>query len=262
MDKTKKKIVLVEDEETIGNLIVLRLEKSGYEVLWAKDGKRGLELIVEQKPDLVLLDIVLPGLGGFDILDSLKRDNILPDLSVVIISNSGQPVEIERAKRLGIRDYLVKVNFSPEEVLEKVQSVLSSPKETIEKTGEDNVLIIEDDTVLADSLERKFQEKKLRVFKAANASQARNILQGEHIDMILLDIILPDVDGFRFLEELKTGVSTKNIPVVIVSNLGQKEEIEKGKRLGAVDYLVKSDTVPGEIFEKVETILQKNKESK
>lgn len=269
MEKDKKRILLVEDEQTLANLIELRLERAGYKVEVARDGKKGLELILEQKAELILLDLMLPELGGFDILEELARKNILPDLPIVIISNSGQPVEVERAIKLGVRDYLIKVNFSPDEVLEKVNQVIAS-EEAKRKGKRSNkfpgvskaLLLIEDDKILGDVLERKFTRAKHQVFKALNAGEARNILQKEKISLILLDLVLPDVDGYSFLAELKKGERTKDIPVIIISNLGQRQEIKKGMDAGAVDYIVKSDTVPEEILKKVEAVLQKGQNKK
>jgi len=163
MEKDKKRILLIEDEQTLANLIELRLERAGYEVEGAKDGKKGLELIREQNADLVLLDLMLPELGGFDILEALNKEGILPDLPIVIISNSGQPVEVERAIKLGVRDYLIKVNFSPDEVLEKVNQVIAAEKD--KRKGErsnkfpgvlQSILLIEDDKILGNALEKKF----------------------------------------------------------------------------------------------------------
>ena len=119
-----------------------------------------------------------------------------------------------------------------------------------------HILLVEDEKLLADSIERKFVQNHHRIFKAVNAKEARETLRKERIDLILLDIILPDIDGFQFLEELKKDSKTKDIPVIIISNLGQKEEIKKGKKMGAADYIVKSDTVPGQIVKKVESILK------
>ena len=260
MAEKKKTIVLVEDERTISNLIELKLERSGYKVETAHDGKVGLDLILELKPDLVLLDIALPTLGGFDILNKLKEKKLLPRLPIIIISNSGQPIEIDRAKDAGVRDYLIKVNFSPEEVLEKVRLIFEEEKK--ENKGKvssttDRILLIEDDALLAGSLERKFTQKGYQLFKANNAREAKKVLKENRIDLILLDIILPDIDGFQFLQKLKKDESIKDIPVIIISNLGQKEEIEKGTQAGAADYIVKSDTVPGDILKKVEILLQK-----
>lgn len=255
MSEKKKTIVLVEDEKTLANLIELRLGRAGYKVETAYDGQKGLDLILKSNPDLVLLDIMLPGLSGFDILNKLKEEHLLPNLPIIIISNSGQSLELQRAVDLGARDYLIKVNFTPDEVLEKVEKVLQGKTE-IKSTNKHCILLVEDEKILADSIERKFIQKHHRIFKAVNASEARKALGDEKIDLILLDIILPDINGFQFLEELKKDKKTKDIPVIIISNLGEKEEIARGKKEGAVDYIVKSDTVPGEIVEKVEKILK------
>lgn len=263
--KRKPRIVLVEDEEILSNLIALKLEDAGYDVASARDGREGLGLITQTKPDLVLLDIMLPTLNGFDILEELNRQHLLPALPVVIISNSGQPVEIERAKKLGVRDYLIKLNFSPQEVLEKVKLVLEGDADdplpfTNKETGAEaptaHILIVEDDVMLCEFLKKKFSEKRYRASVALNADEARRILKDEAVDLVLLDIVLPDTDGFAFLGELKAAANLKNIPVIIISNLGQKDEIKRGLAAGAADYVVKANVLPGDILAKVEAVLR------
>jgi len=208
------------------------------------------------------LDMVLPGLRGFGILEALHKGGALPRLPVIIISNSGQPIEIERALKLGVRDYLIKVNFTPQEVIEKVERLFrsgaarKSVKEQSAKSKKGKqVLIVEDDMILIESLERKFLQREHDVFKAFNAGEAKRILRDNKIDIILLDIILPDMDGLSFLQELKRDNRLRGVPIVIISNLGQREEIEKGLKAGAADYIVKANTVPGEIVERVEALL-------
>ena len=265
MKKSKTCIAVIEDEKTLANLIESGLKKEGFDVCAATDGIKGLELIIKKKPDLVLLDMMLPGLKGFDILEKLTEKGILPDLPIVVISNSGEPIELERVLKMGVRDYLIKVNFNPNEVVEKVKNVLKAEperkkkKEAPTKAVEGKrVLIIEDDAILSDVLERKFLEKKYAVQKASNANSARKILAEEKIDLILLDLVLPDEHGISLLKEFKESKNLKDIPVVITSNLGQKEEIDEGIKNGAIDYIVKTNTVPEEIFQKVETLLQKS----
>lgn len=121
---TKKSILLIEDDDIVMNILVKRLEKAGYLVEIANDGKKGLLMIQKKKPDLVILDMLLPVLDGFGVLEELKKSGFLPDLPVLVISNSGQPIEIERILQMGVRDYLIKLNFSPGEVLEKVKRIL------------------------------------------------------------------------------------------------------------------------------------------
>ena len=123
-DKDKKLIAIIEDDEVLLKLLKEQLEKAGYEVITAIDGVKGLELVRSKKPDLLLLDIIIPRKDGFQVLSELKKENIIPALPVVVVSNSGQPVEIDRAINLGVRDYLIKLNFNPYEVLEKIKKIL------------------------------------------------------------------------------------------------------------------------------------------
>jgi len=121
MSNNAKKILLVEDEELIVNLLQRKLEAEGYEVFVARDGIEGLEKMKKTKPDLVLLDIIMPRMGGFEVMEAMKKDKGLRDIPVIVISNSGQPVELDRARQLGARDWLIKTEFDPKEVLAKVK---------------------------------------------------------------------------------------------------------------------------------------------
>ena len=116
-----KKILIIEDEEELLSLLEKRLTQEGYEVAIAKDGKEGLAKIKEIKPNLILLDIVMPVVDGFELMEQTSKDEEMKKIPIIIISNSGQPVEIDRALKLGAKDYLVKVEFTPQEVLEKVK---------------------------------------------------------------------------------------------------------------------------------------------
>ncbi|MCU0652863.1 MAG: response regulator [Candidatus Pacebacteria bacterium] len=117
-------ILLIEDEEVIIRLLSRKLASMGYNVILAMDGQEGLEKMRESCPDLVLLDIIMPQKGGFEVLEEMKRDADLAKVPVIIISNSGQPLELERAKRLGVTDWLVKTEFDPKEVVQKIKKYL------------------------------------------------------------------------------------------------------------------------------------------
>lgn len=120
-----------------------------------------------------------------------------------------------------------------------------------------NILIVEDDTFMGGLLQRKFVQENYEILNATNTESALEILKKNKIDLILLDIILPGTDGITFLSSIKKDPVFKNIPVIITSNLGQPEEIEKGLQAGAIDYIVKANTVPAEIVEKVKSVLKK-----
>lgn len=115
-----KKILLVEDEEIIINLLQRKLQKEGYEVCVARNGEDGLEAMRKEEPDLILLDVIMPKLGGFEVMEEMNKSPELKKIPVVVISNSGQPVELDRAKALGAKDWLIKTEFDPQEVIDKV----------------------------------------------------------------------------------------------------------------------------------------------
>lgn len=120
-ESSKKKIFLVEDDEITRKNLEAFLAEAGFEVESESQGDMGLRKLTrpEAKYDLLLLDIWLPKVNGFEILEALGRNN--SKLPVIVISNSGQPIELKKALEMGAKDYLVKVNFTPQEVLEKIQ---------------------------------------------------------------------------------------------------------------------------------------------
>lgn len=119
-----KKILIVEDDKFLRELIIRKLSEEEFDVIEAIDGEDGIKKIKEEKPDLVLLDLILPGIDGFEVLSKMKEDSSLGSIPVVILSNLGQREDVERGMKLGAVDYLVKAHFTPGEIIEKVKSVL------------------------------------------------------------------------------------------------------------------------------------------
>lgn len=120
------------------------------------------------------------------------------------------------------------------------------------------IILIEDDSFLASMYTTKLSLEGFEVFHAADGKEGIDLIKEENPDLILLDIILPKIDGFEVLELLKQNENTKEIPVIVLTNLGKKGEVEKGKRLGAVDYLIKAHFIPSEVIEKIKKIIEKN----
>lgn len=123
-------------------------------------------------------------------------------------------------------------------------------------SGDKKILIIEDELFLIDLLKYKFEERGHLVSTAMSVAEAKDILIAEKIQLILLDIMLPDMNGFEFLTILKKSTEYKDIPVIIISNLGQKNDIEHGLALGAIEYIIKANASPTEIVKRAEEILK------
>jgi len=119
-----KTILIVEDDKFLRELIAKKLWAENYEISEAIDGEEAIKKIKEERPDLVLLDLILPGIDGFEVLTKIKEDPILSQIPVIILSNLGQKDDVEKGIRLGAVDYLIKAHFTPEEIIEKIKNVL------------------------------------------------------------------------------------------------------------------------------------------
>ena len=119
----KPTILLVEDDPFLSSVLRMKLEKESFKVVRAADGEEALNFLTEQsvKPDLILLDLILPKKNGFEVLETIRQDPLLEKLPVIIISNLGQPSDIERGKALGVIDYFIKARLSVEELVNKVK---------------------------------------------------------------------------------------------------------------------------------------------
>lgn len=119
-----KKILIIEDDKFLRELIAQKLVKEGYDIAEAVDGEKGVKAAKEEKPDLVLLDLVLPGIDGFEVLARIKGDSEIAQIPVIILSNLGQKDDIEKGLKMGAADYLIKAHFTPAEIIEKIRIVL------------------------------------------------------------------------------------------------------------------------------------------
>ncbi|MDD5040098.1 MAG: response regulator [Patescibacteria group bacterium] len=123
--KVKKiKILLVEDDEFLAGMYVTKLNLEGFDVQLASDGEKGLRLAKEHNPDIILLDVVLPKMSGFDVLKSLKEDSSTKDVPVILLTNLGQRDDVQKGLDLGASDYLIKAHFMPSEVVTKMKGIM------------------------------------------------------------------------------------------------------------------------------------------
>lgn len=118
-----------------------------------------------------------------------------------------------------------------------------------------HVLLVEDDTFLANIYKTKFEMEKFKVTVAENGEDGLEMAKKKKPDIILLDILLPKMDGFTVLENLKKDKAAQDIPVILLTNLGQKDDVEKGLEMGAADYLIKAHFKPSETVDKVKKVL-------
>ncbi len=120
-----KKILIVEDEKILGEMYYDKFIQAGFEVILAHSAEEGIEVVSKEKPDLILLDILLPRANGVSFLAKLRKIPEFSSIPVVVFSNFDDPETKKKALQLGIKEYLIKTNFTPQEIVEKVKSYLA-----------------------------------------------------------------------------------------------------------------------------------------
>lgn len=121
---TNKKIMIIEDDDFLRSLAVTKLQSSGFDTESSSNGQDGLSKLQASVPDLLILDLMLPVMNGFDVLRSIRNDQNLKNLPVIVFSNMGEEKDIKMCLDLGITDYMIKSNFTLDELVEKINMVL------------------------------------------------------------------------------------------------------------------------------------------
>lgn len=124
----RTKILIIEDDSYISDMYRIKLENSGYEVIIASDGIEGFKALEKQKPNVILLDIVMPKMDGFNVLKMIKNDSNFKNIPVILLTNLGQEENVKRGFELGAVSYIIKAHFTPSEVVEKIKGVLEKNK--------------------------------------------------------------------------------------------------------------------------------------
>lgn len=124
MKKEKAKILFVEDDNFLIKAYQIKFERAGFDVFIATDGDKGLKIAEEKKPDLIVLDLIMPSMNGFEFLKNIKMNNGLKEIPVVILSNLGQISDKEKAISLGASDYIIKTDYTLEDIVKKISKYI------------------------------------------------------------------------------------------------------------------------------------------
>lgn len=252
------KILIIEQDVFFGDVIQQKLKDNDFEVMVVNNGSVALEQVHLAMPDLIILDMELANADPLNLLREKQGDKSIKDIPTIIISRSGDLSEIKTALNLGVKDYLVKAQMDFDEFIIKVKTQLSKPKPAKSASGGisgKKVMWVEDDQFLSDLISRKLSHHECKLLYARTGEDALKILESEVPDIIILDLLLPGISGFDVLEKCKSDEKIKNIPVIILSNFSQNDEIERAKKLGASKFLVKASIVLDDLVREIETVL-------
>lgn len=225
-----KKILIIDDEQEICQLLRDCLKRRGFEVETAFDGEVGLEKVKLNLPDLVLCDISMPGLNGVEVLKKIKEYN--PHIIVIMLTGYGTLESAIECLKLGAYDHIGK----PVE-LKKLFVLLKEALNMSSKNLRNKILIIDDEPQLVESLAVRLKASGYAVRTAPDGVSGINKFKEEPPDLVILDIMMPGLSGLDVLKELKQ--ISLNVPVIMLTAYGTPQSAIEALRLGAYDHLAK-----------------------
>ena len=265
------KILFVEDDQMIVEIYKRKFEDDGFEFVNAKSGKEVLRYASSEKFDLILLDMVLPEIGGMEVLKELRSNPAYDkNLKVIIFSNLGEEETRRETMENGANGFIGKTQYNPSELVSEIKRILNeyveqekNKEKVIEKKEETSnkkkILLIEDEEIFLDMFGKKLVDDGYEVTRANNGAWGvKEALEGSY-DLIITDMVMPAMSGEEIISKIKQEEKTKNIPVVVISASVDIETEKAVRELGVSEFFLKTRIVPSDLSRKVSEILRKNK---
>ncbi|MDX1486682.1 MAG: response regulator, partial [Acidiferrobacterales bacterium] len=199
-------VLVIDDDPAVRDLMQRMLNKEGLRVVSAADGKEGLRLAKELRPDAITLDVLMPGMDGWAVLTALKADSALNEIPVIMVTIAD---EKQVGYALGVKEYLTKpVDWK------RLTAILQEYKHTDRPC---HVLIVEDDARTREMLRTRLEKQGWPVSEAENGRIALEHMAEKLPGLILLDLMMPEMDGFQFVDQLRKSQRWRDIPVIVVT---------------------------------------------
>jgi HAMP domain-containing protein/CheY-like chemotaxis protein/signal transduction histidine kinase len=251
----RKRLLVIEDNAAEQLSITTLLEHDDIEIVTAGTGEEGLDFLNEQRFDCVVLDLRLPDMSGFEVLDALRDDDSLSEIPVVVFTGRELSPEEDAQLHAMARSIVVKGVESPERLLDetslflhRVVTDLPPDKqqmiERLHRSDEDLVgkiaLLVDDDTRNIFALSSMLERRGMRVLTAANGSEAIRLVNSTpDIAIVLMDIMMPEMDGYQTIAAIRENPSFRRLPIIALTAKAMKGDREKSLEAGASEYLAK-----------------------
>lgn len=264
------RILLAEDDPMISEIYQKKFLGSGFEVFMAASGDEALNVAKKEKVDVILLDLIMPKINGFQVIERLRKEGHDPGVKIVISSNLSQREDRERALRLGADGFIAKSEYNPSELVEEVKRILSQQKEQeknndsrenqarLKKEAEKRkprILLMEDEDVFIEMFGDRLKQDGYDVQCIKNGVQAtREALKGG-FDLFIIDMVLPGMTAEEIVARLKLEDKIKQIPIFILSASFEDDISKRVKDMGVDSFFIKTQITPSELSKEVKKIL-------
>jgi len=250
--KVRKKIIYVDDVNYSLMTVKTRL-KDHYEVYPADSVLKMYEFLENIKPDLILMDVNMPDIDGYEAIKSLKSDNRYADIPVIFLTGNSDRESVVKGLSLGAVDYVIKP-FSASKLIESIEVHLEPPKKKNKDNDEGNdskpsVLVVDDVSSMLRAMQYALHDR-YKVFILSKSEDVIDFLRTKRPDLILLDYLMPVMNGFDLIPIIRKLPDHKDTPIIIITTEGTLDHVNEAMSLGASDFMVKPFK-PKELNDKV-----------
>jgi DNA-binding response OmpR family regulator len=256
------KILLVEDNELNQDMLSRRLMRRGFEVVFATDGATGVSMASSEQPDLILMDMSLPVMDGWEATQSIKSNPHTASIPIIALTAHAMVGDHDRAMAAGCDDYDTKpVELA--RLLQKIDALLATATQNKEivspplptaplpvhipqssETTEHRILIVDDNEMNRDMLSRRLNRAGYAVLMAEDGEAGLSLIMEQSVDLILLDIMMPGISGLDVLQQIRQSYSQVQLPIIMATAKDESDDVVKAFELGANDYVTKPIDLP------------------
>ena len=247
-DAAKHRVLVIDDDPDAIYLLQEGLGTSEFEVIGSRTGDAGLQIAREQQPEAILLDILMPETDGWQILNDLKSEAATTNIPVILLTIVDKKA---LGFKLGAAAYLLKP-LNPALVLDALRHVIGE-KSQLHKC----VIVVDDDPHVAEMLRQTLPESEFELDAAEDGEAGLRAIQAHRPDVILLDLMMPKLDGFGVIENLRADPELRNIPIIVISAKEITEEESKKLRESVTFVMKKQGFDGGQLIEEINSLVKK-----
>jgi PAS domain S-box-containing protein len=246
-------ILVVEDSPTQASQLEEILKRAGYACRLAFSGKEALEALEKERPVLVLADIVMPEMDGFEFCKSMKARDDLKSVPVILLTQLSDPREVVRGMECGADDFVVKP-YNVQALLARIDGVLSAGKERETGAKDVRIIIAEDSPTQAEQLKFMLERRGYSVEIAVNGQECLDMAARRPPDLIISDVVMPVMDGYELAYRVKHDETLRAVPVVLITSLMDRKDIVQRASVVADAFFTKPFEEHS-LVSKIETLL-------
>jgi len=263
------KVVIVEDDPMISEIYQKKFMDAGFDVSAVTSGEQVLTMAKQEKVDVILLDLIMPKMDGFEVIQRLREGAFDPGIKIIVTSNLSSHEDQEKALKLGANGFVAKSDYSPSEMVAQVKRLINqyseqkkneiklngSAEEKTTNGKKKRILMIEDEEIIIDMFGEKLKQDGYEVVFARNGAWGVKEALKEKFDLYIIDMMMPAMTGEEMVGRLKMEEETKNVPIIMLSASVEDSYVKEMEKLGISAFFGKTQITPSELSKKAEELL-------